>query len=274
MESKLIPTLSGKLHVLDWEVEKPKALLLIVHGYAEHGERYDHVAKYFNNANYTVKAFDLRGHGKSEGKRAFIKDFDYYLNDLEVILKEITKDHPDVPKFILGHSMGGLIVALAATKSMLNDFPNVILSNPAIDIVSNQPKVLVSLVRFLAKVLPKMPTTKLDSQFISRDPEVVRKYDNDPLVYRGGSIPKMVDQFDKAGQWMKENADQFQHTILLCYSKSDKTVFPQASEDFYNTISSKDKKIKEYPGLYHELLNEPEQEEVMNDILDWCNSKM
>ncbi len=261
-------------HIIDWNIENPKAAILIVHGYAEHAGRYDHVAKFFNENKIAVRSFDLRGHGLSKGERANVDNFEYFIDDLATITQSFRSDYDNVPLFVLGHSMGGLILSIAAAKNKIANIENIILSNPAFDISSNQPKILVAIIRFLAKILPNIQTVKLDSKFISRDKEVRDKYDHDPLVYRGGSKPKMINEFDNAGKWIRENASQIKQNLYLNYSKSDKVVYPFASEDFFKNISSSDKKLTEYPGLYHELLNEPEKLEVMNNVLDWINSKM
>ncbi len=262
------------INIVNWSVESPKAVLLIVHGFAEHAVRYNHVAQFFNINGFHVRSYDLSGHGKSEGLAAYIDQFSEYEDELEEIVIQMNAEFESIPKFVLGHSMGGLITGINVIKKKLGGIQNIILTNPALDITSNQPNFLVGLVRFLAKVFPKMKTVKLDSQYISKDPAEVAKYDNDPLVYRGGTRPRMVDQFDKAGQWLRNNASKFDANVLLVYSKSDKVVYPFASKDFFEVLKSEDKTLKEYEGLYHEVLNEPEREEVMKTILDWIKKRM
>lgn len=274
MEYKIEKINGNDIYTVNWKINNPKAAILIVHGFAEHSGRYEHVAKFFNDHSFQVYSYDLLGHGKSSGIRAFVKDFTEYNDELEAIVKTFKSANPKLPLFILGHSMGGLIVGMNAVKGKLQDINNIILSNPALDIDSNQPKILVGIVRLLAKIVPKMPTVKLDSKFISRDEQVRKSYDTDPLNYRGGSRPGMVNQFDQAGKWLAENADQFRQNLYLNYSKTDKVVFPEGSEKFFAKVGSADKKIDEYSGLYHEILNEPEKLQVLENMLSWCEQRI
>ncbi len=263
-----------KIHNIEWECKDAKAVLFITHGYAEHSLRYDHVASFFNRNNYIVRSLDFTGHGQSEGLKGYIGNFETYLEDLETGLKRSLNDYPGLPHFVLAHSMGGTVAAMAAAKKKLAGIKYLILSNPGLDIVSNQPKILVWLIRRLAVIFPKMQTTKLSNEFISRDPNIRAKYDDDPLNYRGGARPGFANEFDKAGAWVRSNAHLIEQELYLNYSMSDKVVFPKASEDFYEALSSKNKTKTEYPGLYHELLNEPEKEEVMKNILEWCELRI
>ena len=189
MKNSLITINNVAINHIDWPISSPKASLIIVHGYAEHAARYDHVARFFNEHGFTVRSYDLKGHGKSEGLAAYIDDFQEYVNNLETIVNDFHNENSGIPHFVLGHSMGGLIVSIAAAKKKLDQGDKIILSNAGFDIESNQPKILVMLIRFLAKILPKIQTVKLDSEFISRDQTERKKYDNDPLNYRGGSKP-------------------------------------------------------------------------------------
>ena len=262
------------IHFIEWAVNDPKAILLIVHGYAEHSLRYAHVAAFFNQNHYAVHSFDFTGHGKSEGLPGYIKNFDTYVSELEFAIKTLQASNPGKPIFILAHSMGGVVTGIAAAEQKIGGLNNLILSNPGLDIVSNQPKILVILVRFFAKIAPKMKTTKLTSEFISRDVREREKYDNDPLIYREGARPGFANEFDKAGEWLRNNADKVTQNLYLNYSLTDKVVNPAASESFFDKLGSKDKSKTEYPGLYHELLNEPEKDLVMANMLAWCNDRI
>ncbi|WP_235296672.1 alpha/beta hydrolase [Portibacter marinus] len=263
-----------RIHTIDWEIENPRGGILIVHGYAEHSHRYEHVAKFFNDAGFTVRSFDFSGHGRSGGLSGYVSNFDLYVHELEKSAFDLVRDYSSIPLFILAHSMGGVVTGIAAAKKKLSNIDHIIFSNPALDIVSNQPGILVWTVRRLAKIAPKMQTTKLGIEHISRDPEERRKYDEDPLVYRGGTRPGFADEFDKSGQWLRKNAHLITQNVYLNYSLADRVVYPNASEQFFEDISSVDKTKTHYEGLYHELLNEPEKEEVMKNILAWCENRL
>lgn len=274
MKTSKIDIQGTSIHIVDWAIEKPQALLLIVHGYAEHCSRYDHVAKFFNGHSFQVRAFDFYGHGKSGGERAYVESFETYVSELQEVTALTKSQFPDIPIFVLAHSMGGTVAGIAAAKRRLNGVDKLIFSNPGLDIVSNQPALLIGLIRLFAKVVPKFKTSKLSSEFISRDANERKKYDNDPLNYRQGTKPGFANEFDKASSWLRENAAKIDQKIYLNYSLSDKVVYPQASEAFFEAVSSKDKTKTQYEGLYHELLNEPEKQEVMDNILAWCKERM
>jgi alpha-beta hydrolase superfamily lysophospholipase len=274
MKTSIIDINETSIHLIDWGIEKPSAVLLIVHGYAEHSLRYDHVAKYFNSHSFHARSFDFYGHGKSGGVRAFVEDFETYVAELEAVTELTKTQFPNIPIFILAHSMGGTVTGIAAAKKRLNGLDKIIFSNPGLDITSNQPAILVKLIRLLAPIVPKLKTTKLSSEFISRDPIEREKYDNDPLNYREGTRPGFAHQFDKASSWLRENASKIDQDFYLNYALSDKVVYPEASVAFFEAISSADKTKTHYEGLYHELLNEPEKEEVLENILVWCKNRM
>lgn len=273
MVNSILDINGTKINVVDWETANPKAILLIVHGYAEHSHRYDHVARFFNSHSFHVRSFDFYGHGRSGGVRAYVKSFDRYVGELEYISKMTHARYSEIPAFVLGHSMGGTVAGIAAAKKKLHGFNNLILSNPGLDIVSNQPAILVSLSRLLAPIFPKLKTTKLSSEFITRDPVQREKYDTDPFNYRKGTRPGFANEFDKASSWLRTNAHKIDQALYLNYSLADKVVVPKASEEFFENISSIDKSKTQYEGLFHELLNEPEKEEVMENILKWCQAR-
>jgi alpha-beta hydrolase superfamily lysophospholipase len=257
-----------------WDTPDPKAAVLILHGFADHAKRYEHLAQFFVKNNFGVMSYDMRGHGESEGTRAYVKHFQSYIDDLQTVLTDFEREYDEIPRFLFGHSMGGLVAAYASAKNKLNEIDYVILSNPALDIESNQPKFLVWLIQFLSKIAPKTKTIKLDSKTISRDPKVVKAYEEDPLVYRKGTKPGMINQFNNAGRWMRNNAHKFAHPLLLLYSLSDTTVVPKASELFYEKVNSTDKEKVHFEGLYHELINEPEKDQVMETLIKWCDSRI
>jgi acylglycerol lipase len=250
-----------------------KAMLIIVHGLAEHSGRYAHVAKFFASQGYPAGTFDLRGHGKSEGKRSMIRSFDSYLDDLDTFLQRAHQRIGEKPAFVLGHSMGGTIVP----KYMLTRQPDVkgiIITGGLIKLPQNIPPILSPLVSFIASIFPEMPTFALDAGTVSRDPEIVKKYNEDPLNYRGKLPASTGAELSKACDFIQKNSHEVTPPILIMSGSEDKMVDPQGSQMLYDNLLTKDKTLKVYEGLYHEILNEPEQKRVMEDILSWMEAHL
>ena len=170
--------------------EEARAVVVIVHGYAEHGGRYGHVGEFLARRGYAVYAFDLRGHGRSEGERAFVNSFDEYLDDAGSFLETVRGRNPGRPLFLLGHSLGGAIATLF-TIERKPDIRGLVLSGPLIKFSSGISPVHKALALLVGSIFPRLPAAKrLDSRFISRDPRVVDQYERDPLVYRGWTLAR------------------------------------------------------------------------------------
>ncbi len=263
-----------KLFKQKWKPEQQhQASLIIVHGYAEHSSRYAHVADFFNQHGISVHSFDLRGHGKSDGPPAFVNSFEEYYEDLDEFWADEGFDRSDKPVFLLGHSMGGLIVAnyCVTRKPKL---AGVLLSAAALKISDDVSPLLQKVSGFVAAIAPKLPTIKLDSKAVSRDADVVEKYENDPLNYRGGTKARMGSEIVNATKFIQSNMHKFDLPVMIMHGTDDRLTDPLGSQQLHQRSSSKDKSLKLWKGLYHEILNEPEQKEVMQMMLDWINARI
>jgi alpha-beta hydrolase superfamily lysophospholipase len=257
-----------------WRPEdQPKATVAIVHGYGEHSTRYTDVAGHLVNYGYTVETFDLRGHGRSEGKRTFVRSFDAYLVDLDRFLKRVKERMKSSNLFLLGHSMGGAIVTLFA-MTRKPDGKGLILSGPALKISDDISPLLVRLSSMIGMVLPKLPTIKLDSSGISRDPEVVKHYENDPLVYHGGIPARTGAEITGATKIIQAQMESMTLPLLILHGSDDRLADPEGSKELYERAQSDDKTLKLYEGLYHEVMNEPEKEMVWADIVAWIEGHL
>jgi acylglycerol lipase len=250
-----------------------KAMLIIVHGLVEHSGRYAHVAEFFAKRGYSVGTFDLRGHGKSEGKRSLIRSFDNYLNDLGIFLERAHQKIGRKPIFLLGHSMGGTIVAKYMLTRQL-DVKGIVITGGGIKLPQNIPPILSPVVHLVALIFPEMPTLALDARTVSRDPQVVKQYDNDPLNFRGKLPASTGTEMSNAFTFIQKNSNKTTPPILIMSGSEDTMVDPQGSRILYDNLLTKDKTLKIYEGLYHEILNEPEQEQVMEDILSWMQAHL
>jgi acylglycerol lipase len=254
-----------------WLCKEAKGVVLLTHGVAEHSGRYDHVAQSLVAAGYTAVGFDLRGHGKSSGKRNYVNSFQEYLNDLEEVLNRTRNSYPDLPLFLLGHSMGGAIVTLF-TIERNPKVEGILLSGPSVKISDDISPFLQKISGVISAILPKLPVVKLESKDISKDPEVVKAYDNDPLNYRGGILARTGSELLKSTKTITIRSKVIDLPLLIMHGGSDKLSDVKGSEMLFANVSSADKTLKIYPGLYHEILNEPEQDQVKTDIIDWLNA--
>ncbi|MCX5852726.1 MAG: lysophospholipase [Deltaproteobacteria bacterium] len=250
---------------------EPKAAVIIIHGYAEHSERYTHVAEYLTRSQYAVYAFDLRMHGRSGGVKAYVKAFEDYLADMDIFIKKVRESIGKKPLFVLGHSMGGTIAVLYVIQRK-TDIRGLILTGPALKLGEDIPPILIKLSGFIGAILPHLPTMKLDCSAISRDPEVIRKYDTDQLVYRGGTPARTGAEIVKAIGIIQERMAEITLPILIMHGTGDRLANVDGSKELYKRARSKDKALKLYEGFYHEILNEPEKEQVLRDIVAWLDA--
>lgn len=247
----------------------PRADVVIVHGYAEHSGRYEHVGTQLAERGYAVHAFDLRGHGQSGGRRVFVRSADEYLDDLDAFLARSRDGNR--PLFLLGHSMGGTIVTLEAiTRAPVID--GLILSGPALTANDASP-LLARIVRLLGRFLPRLRLRKLDASAVSRDPAVVAAYESDPLVDRGKMYVGLAAAMMRAMRTIDRDVSRLRLPLLVMQGTKDKLADPQGSRSLHDRASSPDKTLHLYAGLYHEIFNEPEQAEVLGDLLAWLDAR-
>lgn len=257
-----------------WAPEStPRALLLVSHGLGEHSARYRSLARYFVGHGYALAALDHNGHGYSEGIPGFVAAFDDYVADLARFHAILVQRYPDVPVFLLGHSMGGLIGGCYLLGAQ-DRFRGVILSGVAIRTAEHPGPVLQALIRLLAVVTPRLGLTGLDPAGISRDPAVVREYTDDPQVYHGKLTARLLSEFFSAMATLEGKAGTLELPMLVMHGGEDSMVSPEGSRLLHTAASSDDKTLKILPGLYHEIFNEPEKDEVLRAVLDWCEERL
>lgn len=256
-----------------WLPNKPKANVLIVHGLGEYSERYAHVAEYLNRRDYAVYTYDHLGHGKSDGIRAYIPSIDLYKNDLIEMITKIKEKSPDLPLFAIGHSMGGGVLAYTLATSTL-PISGAITSAAALKPGDDISKFLIKISSFLGWIFPKLPTIKLDHTAISRDEKVVEKYNTDPMIFHKKLPARTGAQLLKAMKVTQKNAINIQLPILVLHGTEDRLTNIEGSKEFFARVSSKDKQLKLYEGLYHEIMNEPEQLQILEDMTTWLDNQL
>ena len=250
---------------------KPKAMLLICHGLNEHSGRYHHLAKFFTEKGYGVFGFDHIGHGKSDGTRSFVKDFSTFTDPILVSLDKIKEINPDVPIFLLGHSLGGLI-GISFLIDYQEKIQGAVISGPLAKVPDFVSDFTVKIGTIISKILPKLRLTGIEKSALSRDPEVVNNYINDPLVYNGKSTARISSVINEGIAYVAEKGSSVTAPILLLHGGQDKICNPSWSTYLHNLVSSQQNQLIIYDELFHEIYNEPEQDSVFADVFNWIES--
>ena len=249
----------------------PRGVVVIAHGLGEHSGRYAHVADRLTREGYAVYALDHRGHGRSAGHRALIDRMVSAVTDLDtLVLRAVGDQGAGIPVFLLGHSMGG---ALSLCYSMRHQdrIDALALSGPLAAIDAASPVVRIA-AKVLSAAVPRLPVIALDSSLVSRDPAVVQAYKDDPLVHHGKFPARTVAELAAAVESFPEGVKSITVPTLILYGSADGLCPPAGSLMLGERIGAADCTVKSYPGLYHEILNEPEQEQVMDDLCAWLDA--
>ncbi len=242
-------------------------MLLLVHGYAEHSGRYEEMATWFAGRGCVVHAYDQRGHGRSQGPRCHVDRFDQFLDDLGLVLDAVRSEHPELPITLIGHSMGGL-VTLAFLASRKPRLSSAVTSGAALALGSVSPA-RVALARAARRVLPRLAIgSGIDPQGLSRDPDVVRRYLADPLIFRTMTTSLGAELLAAAPR-TAALADQISVPLLVLHGEADPICSVEGSRAFHAGVRSPGSALRIYPGLLHEIFNEPERETVWQDVSRW-----
>jgi len=255
-----------QLHLISSIVEHEKAKLLLIHGYAEHSARYYHFIEALNEQGISFYSFDLRGHGKSEGLRAYIRRMEDVFSDVDSVIKHYNLSGNT---FLMGHSLGGLIATQYTVTRDQTQFNGLITSGAALAIDPNLSPFLQKLAPILGAILPKLKTEKLDVSTLTRSPEVLQAYESDPMVYREGTRARTGAEMLKAIRETGAAVEKITIPLLAMHGSEDRTTMPSGTEHLFAKARSVDKQLKIYEGLFHELVNEPERDQVIQDIHTW-----
>jgi len=261
-----------RLHYRWDEVSPPRAVVVVVHGIAEHGGRYDHVASALTAAGFGCLRVDLRGHGRSAGRRVYVERFDEYVGDTLAGVRFVRDRQPGVPIFALGHSMGGLVAILLAL-----DHPDTLaglaLSSPGLRAKVHIPAWKDALGRIMSRLVPTLAIpTGIPPTSVSRDPAVVKAYQADPLVTTKATARWYTEYLAAQARAMGD-APRLRTPTLMLVAGSDVLVDPEASQAFFDGLGAQDKTFQPYPDLYHEVFNEPERDAVIADLLAWLRER-
>ncbi|MBL8714645.1 MAG: lysophospholipase [Myxococcales bacterium] len=244
----------------------PRAILIVHHGLKDHGDRYAPFAEKLVHAGFGASTMDMRGHGRSGGQRVAVDRIDDYLDDLDAFVKLVKARDPGVPVFVFGHSLGGLIVALYAAERAPS-IEGVVLSGPGL--AFDAPPIQAAMIRTVDALAGSAPIFAPEHADFSTSAAVVADMGTDPLIHQGGGPLHTAGQAIEGTHrlWAKVNA--FDKPLLVVHGTIDKLTAPAGSRDFVAKVSSKDKTLRLYEGLNHDLMHEPEGARVMDDIVAW-----
>ena len=264
----------AKLHLQKWlPDEQPKAIILLVHGYAEHAGRYHYFAGHCVAKGYAVFAIDHWGHGQSDGTPGYVPDFSVFHDGVDQLLVCAKEEFPNLPVMLVGHSMGGLISATYLLSNQ-SKFLACVLSGPAIKAAEEPSAFLKAVSGFLSRFFPKAGVLELDPNGVSRDPQVVADYLADPLVYNGKMGARLAAEMLNNMTDIQQNAGKISLPILLLHGQKDSLADAEGSKYLDAHISSPDKTLIIYPELFHEIFNEPEKDAVLTDMTDWLDRQL
>lgn len=251
----------------------PTGVVLICHGYAEHARRYDHVAQRFGEAGLLTYALDLRGHGRSGGRRVYLKNIGEYTADFHHLVGLATAAHPELKRVVLGHSMGGGVVFTYGVEHP-DDYAAMVLSGPAVYAQDAVSSVMIGVAKVLGSLLPGLPVENLPADAVSRDPDVVAAYEADPLVHHGKLPAGVAKALIGVGQTMPQRAAALTAPLLVVHGGQDKLIPVAGSQRLVDCVGSADVNLKVYPELYHEVFNEPERAVVLDDVTTWIATRL
>jgi acylglycerol lipase len=271
VEARLDGTGGVALYWQAWLPEtEARAVVVISHGVSEHSARYTHVGQRLAGAGYAAYALDHRGHGRSEGKRVMVNAGDV-VADLRAFIDLAAARHPGKPVYLLGHSMGAAIAIACAVRHQ-DALAGLLLSGALADPDAASP-VTRALSRVLSKLTPSLGVYQVDASLISRDPEVVRAYEQDPLVHHGKLPARTVAELTGAVGRFPEEVPALRLPLLVMHGGEDSLTTIAGSRMVHDRASSSDKTLEIYDGLRHEILNEPEKERVISEMIEWLDAR-
>jgi alpha-beta hydrolase superfamily lysophospholipase len=260
------------LHATWWQPSgAPKATVVRVHGLGEHSGRNAHVAQRLAESGYAVGMFDMRGHGRSPGARGHTT-LDRTMEDIAASLADARDRVPGVPRFLYGHSLGGLMVLTYVLRAK-PDLAGVVVSSAALRSPVLEQQLKMTAAKVLGSALPSITIpTGLDNTGLSRDPAVIEAYRADPLVHDKASLALGKDGAQGA-DWALAHAGDFALPLLMIHGSDDPIVYERGTEEFAGKVEG-DVTVTIYEGLLHEPHNEPEKDEVLGDIVDWLDAHL
>jgi alpha-beta hydrolase superfamily lysophospholipase len=255
-----------------WLPEEASRSVLLVHGFAEHSGRYEALGAWLARHGCAVHAYDQRGHGRADGRRGWVERFEDFLDDLDRMRTLVREAHPQLPGVVIGHSMGGLIVA-TWLRERHPDVAAGILSGPGLALGDAMPVWQLTLARAVRRFAGGLAVpSRLPLEGLCSDPEVIRRYQEDPLVFDKITVALAVEMFAAAERSVDGGAD-VRVPVLVLHGEDDPICDPQGSRRFHAGLTDPASELRLYPGLRHEIFNEPQAERVYADAVEWLEKQ-
>jgi alpha-beta hydrolase superfamily lysophospholipase len=251
----------------------PQASLLLVHGLGEHSGRYGNYVDYFVPRGYALYSFDTRGHGRSSGPRGHVDCFDCYVEDIERRAAEARADWPGIPLFVLGHSLGSLMVLIYGARHP-DRAAGLIVTGTALQDALALPAWKRNLAPLISRVTPALKMNNgVTLTGLSHDPAVVTAYQADALIHPWGT-PRLSTEVDATRAQVWRSAAAWRVPLLMLHGGADPICLPEGPRQFAALAPAGLVEYREYPGLYHEIHNEPEREQVFRDVEAWLHTQL
>jgi alpha-beta hydrolase superfamily lysophospholipase len=254
-----------------WTPASPTAVMLIVPGFNSHSAYFDWAAGQLAGIGFASFAVDLRGRGKSDGERFFVRAFDDYVSDVEGLMAVARKEYPDLPIFVLGHSAGGVVACVFALKHQ-DRLAGLICESFAFEVPS--PDFALAVLKGISHLAPHAHVLALRNADFSRDPAAVARMDADPLIAHETQSTQTVAEMVRADERLKRDFPSFSLPLLILHGTADRATKPSGSQHFFERAGSKDKTLKLYRDHVHDLLNDLDRETVMADIAAWLEQRV
>ena len=262
------------LYAQGWEPEqKPVAVICMIHGLGEHFGRYRHLAEFLTDHGFAYVGVDLRGHGKTPGQRGYVPSFNAFMQDISLLLDQVGIRYPSLPKFLYGHSLGGILVLNYCLRKT-PDLAGVIVTSPGLRNALEEQTAKVAFANIAGTILPRISLPSgLDTSGLSRNPEIARAYLEDPLVHDRATL-RMAKETLAAIPYIFENAKDFHYPLLLMHGTADRLAYARGSQEFAGLAIQAEIDLKLWEGAYHELHNELEKDQVFDYLLQWLQMRL
>lgn len=264
---------STNLYYIKDVIKKPKAIIVIIHGFGEHSGKYEYVKDKLNEFGYGVYRFDNRGHGRSGGERGYIRHFEDFAKDTNAFIEFVKNENPNTSIFMLGHSMGGFITALYGVM-FKNKINGQILSSAGTVEPIQLRGVRGKVYMLVNKVFPKFHMKNPVIRDVPKDKKVINSYQVDELDLRSLTLNFCLQFLVYGIGWLRKNYQNYDYPCLILHGSDDKLVEKEASIQFHSSIASTDKQIKIYNGLRHEMLKSKDRDMVLEDIHRWIEERI
>ena len=271
-EETVASTGGFNIFVRSWRPSRAaRAVVVICHGLNAHSGQYQWVGEQFAAASLAVYALDLRGRGRSDGERFYIEKFADYVSDVATVIALAKTREPGLSVYLLGHSAGG-VVSCVYTLEHQSELAGLICESFAFQIPA--PDFAIAALKGISHLAPHAHVVHLKNEDFSRDAEVVRAMNDDPLIAHEVQPTRTAAEMARADDRLKREFPLIALPLLILHGTLDKVTRPSGSQLFYDTAGSADKTLKLYEGYYHDLLHDVDKERVMADITGWINARL